>query len=116
MPSEVLEFARCARVSLWLQKSASAVGLREAIMVAAKMGDGGLAFHYEGKPWEGERASRVSPSGNGCRNEGSVEGHLLVKGVLGRGSQESSRIVGGMDLGYRVRQHSRIAVLGRQRH
>jgi len=40
---EVGLFARCARVPFWLQKSARGVGLREAILVAAGVGDGGLA-------------------------------------------------------------------------
>jgi hypothetical protein len=33
---------RCARVFVWLQKSARGVGLREANLVAAGVGDGGL--------------------------------------------------------------------------
>jgi hypothetical protein len=87
----------CARVPFWLQKSARGVGLREATLVAAGVGDGGLAGKRETA--DGEWTSRATSPGNGCRGEGPVEGHLLVEGVPGRGNPQSSRVGGGIGLG-----------------
>jgi hypothetical protein len=95
---------RCARALYWLQKSARGVGSREAISVAAGVGDGGLAPGF-GKPPRGETASRNRASGDGCSAKRSAEDHLLVEGVSGRGSPQPSRAAGGTGLGlaaYRV--------------
>jgi hypothetical protein len=46
-PGEVEVFVRCARVSFCLQKSTRGVWLREATLVAAEVGDGGLARRWE---------------------------------------------------------------------
>lgn len=86
-----------ARVSFWLQKSAGGVGLREATLVAARVGDGGLARKWETA--QSKRTSGGTPPGNGGHAKGPVEGHLLVEGALGRGSSQPSRAGGGIGLG-----------------
>jgi hypothetical protein len=86
-----------ARVLFWLQKSARGVGLREATLVAARVGDGGLARKRETAQCEG--TPRGTPPGNGWYVEGPVEGHLLVEGAPDRGSPRPSRVGGEIGLG-----------------
>jgi len=95
---EVQQVERCARAVYWLQKSVRGVGLREAIPVAAGVGDEGLAPGYGKPPWS-ETTSRIRSFGDGWSVQGSAEGHLLVKGVSGRGSLQPSRAAGGTGLG-----------------
>jgi hypothetical protein len=92
-----LSFVGRARVPLWLQKSVRGVGLREATLVAAGVGDGGLA--RKRGTVQSERASRARSPGNGWHGEGPVEGRLLVEGVLDRGNLQPSRVGGGSGLG-----------------
>lgn len=81
----------------WLQKSARGVGFREATLVAAGVGDGGLAPRRFRRGAKGRLESGEPETGR--RRKGLRRATSLVEDVRGCGSPQPSRAGGENGLG-----------------